>query len=475
MVVQASRLHDGVQARGPHPKTRPSSFCPGPKYSVSEVKALLPHSSLLIPPLPFVCAIGTVACTEEHNYYYRQTRSYCTRYLMQAVLFKSPEQDWWWLGGMTLLERNLRQLEAVGVKTVLILHPTGETLPRLATSRPLHLETFGGEVSVSMADPLTVLPFLHLEASQPLFLLDANLLLDQRILETLRHQSPPCFVAMGNGKDPSPLWRVGWLRPEDLPLGPALLQQAGRVSLAAVPLYDAELRGEAVPYCEKIRTEEDLDRGWHLLLDWGSQRSRHVIEKLINLPIENWLVRQWCHTLITPDQVTLLTVAVALVGASLFYQGWVLLAVLFAWITTVLDGVDGKLARVKLLTSRLGKFDHMVALFYENAWYLAAAADLSRTHGPSAWNTGLSITAFVVCDTLLRTMFTQLKEKSLDNMSRFDRYFHLIGGHRSLYLLIFLVGFLFDAPLVALQVVLYWAGTTVLIHVGRAAYHLLRD
>ena len=393
---------------------------------------------------------------------------------MQAVLFKSPDQEWWWLGGMTLLERNLRLLEAVGVKTVLILHPAGETLPPLAVPRPLQLDTHGGEVEVSLADPLTVLPFLHLADSQPLFLLDANLLLDRRVLETLRCQSPPCFVAMGNGKDPSPLWRVGWLRPEDLPLGPALLQQAGRVSLAAVPLYDAELHGEAVPYCEKICSEDDLEHGWHLLLDRVSQRPRHVIEQLINPPIENWLVQQWCHTPITPNQVTLLTVAVALVGASLFYQGWFVLAVLFAWIAMILDGVDGKLARVKLMTSRIGKLDPIFALLYENAWYLAVAAQLSRTHHSSAWSIGLTITAFVVCDALLRTMFTQLKEKPLDKMSDFDHYFHFINGQRSLYLLVLLAGFLFEVPFVALQAVLYWAGATVLVHVGRAAYHLLR-
>ena len=54
--------------------------------------------------------------------------------------------------------------------------------------------------------------------------------------------------------------------------------------------------------------------------------------------------------------MTLLAIAVALTAASLFYQGSFLPAVLFAWAATVLDGVDGKLARVKLMVATsLGK------------------------------------------------------------------------------------------------------------------------
>jgi phosphatidylglycerophosphate synthase len=393
---------------------------------------------------------------------------------MQAVLFKSPGQQWWRLGGMTLLERNLRILEAIGTKTALILHPPGDPLPSLVVPRKLHMETQAAQLMVTAADPLTVLPMLPLEGRTPFFFLDANLLLDPRVLETLRQHAPPCFMVLGNGAYPPP-WRVGWLAPEHLPLGNDVLHQAARVSLRAVTLYNPELRGEVPPYCEKMSSESDLARGWRLLIDRVSKRPADVIEKYIDPPIENWLVRELCDTPITPNQVTLLSIAVALVGASLFYQGWFFLAVFFAWVTIVLDGVDGKLARVKLMTSPVGKLEHVADFFYENAWYLALAAHLAQTYDPAAWSMGLAITACDICDNLIGALFAQFKGKTLDEMSRFDQWFRLIGGRRSTYLLILLVGFLLGAPFLALQAVLSWAGLTVLIHLGRAAYHLLHS
>jgi phosphatidylglycerophosphate synthase len=393
---------------------------------------------------------------------------------MQAVLFKFPGQEWWRLGGMTLLERNLRLLEAVGVKTALVLHPPGDIVPPFIVPRVLQIDIHVESVEFSSADPLAMLPSLHIADPWPLFFLDANLLIDQRVLETLSRQPPPCFVAMGNGKDPSPFWRVGWLRPEDLPFGPGVLQFAGRVSLTAVPAYSAELRGEATPYCERIRNEADLTKGWQLLIDRVSQRPGDLVEKYIDPPIENWLVRQWCHTPITPHHVTLLSVAVALAGASFLYQGQLFLGVIFAWIATVLDGVGGKLARLNLMTAKRSELGYMYKFFYENAWYLAVAARLAQTHDLAAWGIGLTITACNMCDTLLGAVFSQLKGKTLDEMSRFDQYSRLIGGRRSIYLLILLLGVLFNAPFLALQAAMAWAGVTVLVHAGRAAYHLLR-
>jgi phosphatidylglycerophosphate synthase len=223
-----------------------------------------------------------------------------------------------------------------------------------------------------------------------------------------------------------------------------------------------------------MNSESDLVRGWRLLIDRVSKRPADLIEKYVDPPIENWLVHQLCDTAVTPNQVTLLSIAFALAGASLFYQGQLFLGVLFAWIAIVLDGVDGKLARVKLMTSPIGKLEHLADFFYENAWYLALAAHLSRTYAPSAWKVGLAIITCDICDNMIAALFSLYKGRTLDEMSSFDQRFRLIGGRRSIYLLILLAGFLLNAPLVAFQVVLGWAGLTVLIHLGRAVFHLLR-
>ena len=156
---------------------------------------------------------------------------------MEAVLFKTPEQEWRWLGGMTLLERNLRLLSHVGVERVLVLHPPGDQLPQLVVPVDLTLEVVRSPLEIATADPLTILPVLREELDNPFFLLDANLLVDARVLTAMAKQTPPCFMVQGNGAYPPP-WRVGFLSPRHLSLGNEVLQKAARVSLLTVPAYD---------------------------------------------------------------------------------------------------------------------------------------------------------------------------------------------------------------------------------------------
>jgi hypothetical protein len=394
---------------------------------------------------------------------------------MQAVLFKCPGQEWHWLGGMTLLERNLWLLEATGVDSALILHPPGDTLPPLTSlRRKFRLELYGAAVEVAATDPLAVLPALRLELRQPFLFLEVNLLLDPRALETLLWQTPPCFLVMGNGAEPTLAWRVGWLKAENWPLGNKLLQRAGRVSLTSVPQYHPGLREEVPPYCEKISNEKDLARGWQLLIDRTAKRPADVIEKLVTPPVENWLVRKLCATRIPPHLVTSLSFAMVLAGALLFYQGGFSLAVFLAWVSIVLEGVAGKLARIKLLASPVSSLEHLVGFFSVNAWCLTLAGNLAPAHGPVAWDVGLAIMACDMCDKVIDTLFTQLKGKTLDDMSPFDQRFRLISNDRNVSLLILSIGFLLGFPFFALQTVLGWAAVTALIHLGRASYHLRR-
>lgn len=375
---------------------------------------------------------------------------------------------------MSLLERNLRLLASAGCETVLVLHPADNPLPLLVVPRPLGVTVEAAEVTVSTANPLTILHALEFPDHDPLFFFDANLLLDARVLDALKQRTPPCFLVSANGSPHHLVWRVGWLTQETIAAGHAAVQHADRLLLTSVEPYDAELHSEVAPYCVKITGKEDLSRGWKLLIDRASQRPADVVEKYLDPPIENWIVQKLCDTAVTPNAVTLLAIAVALTGASLFYEGWALLATLFAWMAIVLDRVDGKLARVKLMTSPLGTLAQGAGFFYESAWYLAWAAYLARMYDPVAWEVGTALVIWNGCDQGLMAAFTQFYGKPLGEKSRFDYWFSLIAGQRRVYLMMLLIGFLMGKPLTALQAVLWWAVVTVFIHLGRVLTHVVR-
>ena len=320
---------------------------------------------------------------------------------------------------------------------------------------------------------LKMLPELELEKGKPFFLLNANLLLDPRVLDSISKRVPPCFM-YEKSEDPADAWKVGWLRPEDMAINFDSLEETMRLSLNDVSSYAVELRGDAKPYCKQIESEHELVSGWQLLIQKAQKRQGDLIEKYVHPKIQNWMVGKICDTPITPNQISILVIVFAIIAAILFYQGNFFLAYFLAFVATVLDGVDGKLARTKLMTSKVGKLEHIFDYFYENSWYLALAAYLAQTHGPVAWGVGLSITAFDTCDKILGALFKKMMGKTLDEMARFDRIFRLIGGRRSIYLHIFLIFFIFNLPFPGLKAVLLWAGITLIIHAGRAGYHILR-
>src|SRR6185503_10730099 len=126
----------------------------------------------------------------------------------------------------------------------------------------------------------------------------------------------------------------------------------------------------------------------------------------------------------------------------LFHHGWLRPGVVLALVVGVLDGVDGKLARLKLATSKLGELEHVGDFFYENAWYLSLASYLARaTSSGSLWLAGWLLVACDLTDSLLYLTLQRHTGKMLDELSTFDRRFRAIAGRRNVYVMIFVVGF----------------------------------
>jgi CDP-L-myo-inositol myo-inositolphosphotransferase len=81
--------------------------------------------------------------------------------------------------------------------------------------------------------------------------------------------------------------------------------------------------------------------------------SRHLNRK-ISTRITNYILR---HDIgITPTQVTLITTAIGYLTLPLYILGMSIIGGTIAQITSILDGVDGELARARSLTSKRGAF-----------------------------------------------------------------------------------------------------------------------
>jgi hypothetical protein len=77
---------------------------------------------------------------------------------------------------------------------------------------------------------------------------------------------------------------------------------------------------------------------------------------LVHAPIEKWLVSHLCRTTITPNQITLGTGVLGFSVTVLYALGYLWAGALLALIIGVLDGLDGKLARLKVQMTKAGTF-----------------------------------------------------------------------------------------------------------------------
>lgn len=122
-----------------------------------------------------------------------------------------------------------------------------------------------------------------------------------------------------------------------------------------------------------------------------------LLNRYVSLPI-SWLL---CRTPITPNHITIVAFLCALTGGiTLSRGGYVagVIGMLFVELGSIVDGIDGELARLKFLFSRLGQWLDTVADDLGNVAYTTGTAVNLHLAGVT-WAAPLaaaSITAFVL-------------------------------------------------------------------------------
>ncbi len=384
-----------------------------------------------------------------------------------AVIFVSRPSVWQRRGapgGLALLDRQLKQLRKLEVDDILLLVPARDPCP---------VVTAPGPVPRVARVPATVLdlPSALVAAAEDLapgsLALAGDHLVDLRVLRALAEREVTTF-ASGDGTHAE---HVGWLRAADVRRhGLALVALADRLPLATLDPYSSELRGAAVPYAFPVVTAADHARAWDVLFDHVQKRALDLPGQYLDTPFENALVRRIAPTDVTPNQITLATLVLAAVVAGLFVSGWLRAGVLLALVVGILDGVDGKLARMKLATSKIGELEHVGDFLYENAWYLSLAAHFAAgTEWAPFWIAGCALVACDLTDSLLYLVAQRRTGKMLDELTPFDRGFRAIAGRRNVYVMIFVVGFFLGDAANAFLVAAAWAVVTVAVHGVRVA------
>ena len=113
--------------------------------------------------------------------------------------------------------------------------------------------------------------------------------------------------------------------------------------------------------------------------------SRHLNRRL-SVPA----ARALGHTPVTPNQVSVASLGTALLSFVLFAQGYNIAGGLLAQVSSVIDGMDGDLARIKRMTSSFGGFLDAILDRYADCLILLGMIIWSADSGDGglAWTVG---------------------------------------------------------------------------------------
>lgn len=291
------------------------------------------------------------------------------------------------LGGMSLIERSVRTLLASGLDRVIVVlgHDADGVARCLDNFPPERVQTvcapdwwLGNSASFMAAAPFVV-------TEDRFLIVTADHVFSRGALRPVLDAGGPAILI-----DPAPgvAWETGTrvrivdgyvaacskdLDESAIDCGAFLVTPAifshyavaaarGDYSLAAMLTgfaQDEPLRAVTLPSGEwwwDVDTPEDLDRARCLLRRSLSKASDGPVSRAINRPLSTRVSMALADLHPSPMLLTLLTSALGFIAAFLLQAGYGIAGGVLAQFTSVLDGVDGEIARLQFRESASGHF-----------------------------------------------------------------------------------------------------------------------
>jgi phosphatidylglycerophosphate synthase len=403
------------------------------------------------------------------------------------------------LCGISLLERLLRVLQRLGLTNAIILSDAPELLAQALANPSPHRAKVAIKLRRRVSGPISGRQIAEAwpnEAGHVLVMRGdcvfdprlPQLLDDQNSSAALVDSAPPrqlqslIFSALNTTRGRlcgAALLSHEWVKSHGGFFGQSLCEEidADRIEIidiASREWYLAPLRRNLRPYWFPAPAPAQQPIAQQLLLD-AAKKGALDFPALVHAPIEDFLISHLCKTAITPNQLTALTNIVAWGATFLFATGRLGWGTILALAVGVFDGLDGKQARVKIETSKVGKLEHWFDALFENSWWIALAYYFQSSGRLSAAFAFLAllISAEAVAG-LAKWSVIRFCGRTIDELGDFNRIVRLVGGRRNIYVWLFALGLLLGTPVQAFEIIAWWGAVTAAVQVPRALLVLRR-
>jgi 1L-myo-inositol 1-phosphate cytidylyltransferase / CDP-L-myo-inositol myo-inositolphosphotransferase len=402
------------------------------------------------------------------------------------------------LCGISLLERMRRIALQLGFREAMILSNSVKPVARHIANEPWRRADLSlrfrecTAAKVTVGDILDCLATLTGAADGRILIVFAGFYCDERLLRSLADaqtnsvlvdSDPPSIIAplLENSDTDSSrrlcaaLVTSQWLSRKnrtgilvDEITSDRMAGRIARVDAARQQAYVRSMRRRVRPVFFPAPSLDRRPLAERLLRD-ATQKGVLDFPALVHAPIEKWLVSHLCRTTITPNQITLGTAVLGLCVTLLYACGYLWAGVLLALVIGVLDGLDGKLARLKAQTTKLGKKEHDLDYFIETSWWAALAYHFHATDQIGyAYVIFFAFFAFYRLERMAIRAVQRRTGRNLDDFAPFDRLVRIIAGRRNIYTWLFTFFLVIRVPATGFIWVCLWAMASAVVHILRA-------
>ena len=320
-----------------------------------------------------------------------------------------------------------------------------------------------------------------LEAAGPLIALDGAHVTDPRLIRFLA-SSRPCVASRGAGAHRATALSLDRSAADAIPADATSLHAVADALIAcgriaplderAFPAYINKLR-RSLSWWQYVVEDQATRKRLERQLFWDNYKgSTDLLTRWVYPPLVWPLVRLCTAFRIHPNVLTSISVVLAFAAVPLWADGHWLAGFVCAYAMSVLDSVDGKVARLTLTDSRIGNvLDHGLDQLHPPFWYFAWAWGLgARTAEDPLYMAAVWLIVFYVADRLVLAVAKRRIGFALHAATRLDTLARAVIARRNITMTIMAIALLLGAGEAGLIVVTAWQGLTFAWHTVRTVW-----
>jgi phosphatidylglycerophosphate synthase len=384
--------------------------------------------------------------------------------------------------GLTVTERHLQALMRLDPKPTQVIIDVGSKDPadlRIPARVLNALPIVSSQSTAPFAERLR--EALRLAGDAPVLVLDGTALADQRLHGQLIRSEHNLAVFAPDAKESAAmlfLRMAGSVVVPDAATDVASfahsLVSAGLAQQFTQDRFDGFIRKlrRTVPFYMFRILDRTKAAEIQRFLFWSNYKgSTDVFTRYVYPPLVWLMVRPLARARIHPNVVTLVSILLTFGAVPFFATGHWIIGFAMAYGMSVLDSVDGKLARLTFTDSRLGNFlDHGLDMVHPPIWYVAWAYGLGLS--AQGWSSALgwatvAILVFYVLDRLILKIYPRFFQRGFHTHSKLDATVRSFIARRNINMPVFLLGCVFGLAREAFFLIAAW-------QIATAAYHGVR-